>query len=239
MGKRTLSNILGVVTMLSLLLGACSPGSTREPTETSPAKPTSSPTNPPPTAPPPTPPAAGEAAPIVVQRTPEAGAELPPDGAIELVFDRAMDRGSVEEALQVGPGVSGKVTWADERTVSFKPARDLKRDAAYQVALAADARAADGTALKDDYRFEFRTVGYLTVSQVVPAPDAKDVEAESTITVMFNRPVVPLTAISDPATSAMPQPLTLDPSIAGEGEWINTSIYVFRPDGPLAGGTTY
>ena len=233
MGKRASSNILGVLTMLSLLLGGCAPGSTPQPTETSPPKPTSSPTGPAPTPP------AGEAAPIVVQRTPEPGAELPPDGAIELVFDRAMDRGSVEKALRVGPGVSGSVTWADEKTVSFKPARDLKRDEAYQVALAAEAQAADGTALEDDYGFEFRTVGYLSVSQVIPAQGAEDVEAGSTITVMFNRPVVPLTAISDPARSVLPQPLTLNPPVEGEGEWLNTSIYVFRPDGPLAGGTTY
>ena len=238
MGKRTMLNILGVLTMLSLLLGACAPGPTPEPTETSSVSPTPSPTDPPPTAPPPTPPA-GEAAPIVVQRTPEAGAELPPDGAIELAFDRAMDRRSVERALRVGPRVSGNVIWLDDRTVSFKPARELKRAETYQVALAADARAADGMRLRDEYRFEFRTVGYLAVSQVMPAPGSREIEAESTITVMFNRPVVPLTAISDPAHSALPQPLTLDPPMEGEGEWINTSIYAFRPDGPLAGGTTY
>ena len=33
----------------------------------------------------------------------------------------------------------------------------------------------------------------------------------------------------------LPHPLTLDPAVPGTGEWINTSIYVFRPDQPLAG----
>jgi hypothetical protein len=186
-----------------------------------------------------TPPPVRDVAPVVIQRTPERGAELPPDGTIELVFDRAMDRTSVEEALQVQPGVKGSVEWADERTVRFKPARDLKRDAAYQVTVGAQAKASDGESLVDDYRFDVHTVGYLEVSQVVPASGAADVEAESTITVMFNRPVVPLTTVSDPAYEDLPHPLTFDPPVEGDGEWLNTSIYAFAPDGPLAGGTTY
>jgi uncharacterized protein YfaS (alpha-2-macroglobulin family) len=175
----------------------------------------------------------------VVQRTPEPGAELAPDGAVELVFDRAMDRSSVESAFQVSPAVTGNLEWASDRTVRFKPARDLKRDQEYAVTLGAEARAADGERLEDAYRFRFRTVGYLEVSQAVPAPDSRDVEAESTITVMFNRPVVPLMAVSDPAYEGLPQPVILDPPVAGQGEWINTSIYAFTPDGAMAGGTTY
>ncbi|MBS3784374.1 MAG: Ig-like domain-containing protein, partial [Anaerolineae bacterium] len=233
MGKRMLFDVLGLVTLLSLLLSACGPQMTPTPTETSTPEPSPSPTAVLPTPPP------GEASPIIVQRTPEPGAELAPDGAIELVFDRAMDRASVEKALQISPSVAGSLAWADERTVRFKPARDLKRNADYQLTVGSQATAADGESLKDDYRFSFRTVGYLAVSQVVPAPGSVDVEAESSITVMFNRPVVPLMAVSDPAYEDLPQPLALDPPVEGDGEWINTSIYTFTPDGPLAGGTTY
>ncbi len=59
----------------------------------------------------------------------------------------------------------------------------------------------------------------------------------SAITVMFNRPVVPLTSLADQAS--LPNPLALDPPASGQGEWLNTSIYIFRPDKPLAGGQTY
>jgi len=150
-----------------------------------------------------------------------------------------MDHGSVEDAFQVSPEVSGSLEWADERTVRFKPARDLKRDTEYRVAVGPKAKATDGNLLDGAYRFRFRTVGYLEVTQVVPAPDTENVEATSTITVIFNRPVVPLTVVSDPAYADLPQPLTLDPPIEGSGEWLNTSIYVFTPAKPLAGGTTY
>nr|NLD41438.1 Ig-like domain-containing protein [Actinomycetales bacterium] len=180
---------------------------------------------------------------VVIQRTPERGQELRPDGAIELVFDRAMNRASVEAALQVSPAVKGSFEWPDERTVRFQPDKPLKRESEYQVTIGAEARANDGNPLDGAYRFRFRTVGYLEVAQVIPADDTQDVEATGTITVIFNRPVVPLQLVSDPTRADLPaqarQPLIIDPPVSGAGEWLNTSIYVFTPDLPLAGGTTY
>ncbi len=226
--------VLASIVVLGMLLGACgrgpAPTPTLEPTATS---------QPSPTFPPYTPPPPGNVAPRIIQRTPEPGEELLPSGAIELVFDRAMDRASVETAFDVSPDVRGSLEWADERTVRFKPARDLRRDAEYVITVDSQARAADGGSLDGAYRFDFRTVGYLQVSQAVPAPGATDVEAESIITVMFNRPVVPLTAVSDPAYEDLPQPLIIDPPLEGTGEWLNTSIYTFAPAGAMAGGTTY
>ncbi len=221
-----LHRILSAVVLLSLLLSACG---------TSTATPASTPTPRPPYVPPPP----GTVSPIVIQRTPDRGEELPLDGAIELVFDRPMDQDAVEEAFTISPQVDGTFEWQDERTLRFKPATPLERDASYEVYVGAAAKDSDGQSLDGAYYFQFRTVGYLAVTQVIPAPDTTEVEAQSTITVMFNRPVVPLLAVSDPARSALPQPLVLDPPVAGQGEWLNTSIYVFTPDEPLAGGTTY
>ena len=225
MKKSSLYRVL-VLVLLGSVLGGC----------LCPAGPTATPA---PTMPPYTPPPPDNVAPIVIQRTPEPGEELATDGAVQLVFDRAMDKRSVESALLVGPDVSGKVEWIDDRTVNFRPDRSLERDTEYLVTLGPEAKAADGNAVDGAYRFRFRTVGFLEVAQVIPAPDTADVQAESTITVIFNRPVVPLMAVSDPSYADLPQPLTINPSIAGSGEWLNTSIYVFTPDKPLAGGTTY
>jgi len=226
MSTRSLSKAMALVVSLGLLLGACGP----KPTPTPTIVPTFSPYTPPPP---------GAVPVVVVQRTPERGEELPPGGAIELVFDRAMDRGSVEAAFRLSPEVGGDFEWADGRTVRFKPARDLKRDTEYQATLGPEAKATDGNPLDGEYRFRFRTVGYLQVAQVIPAPDTQDVEATGTVTIIFNRPVVPLTAVSDPDYAGLPDPLTFDPPVEGDGEWLNTSIYVFTPAAPLAGGTTY
>ncbi|MGV2434917.1 MAG UNVERIFIED_CONTAM: hypothetical protein LVT10_08550 [Anaerolineae bacterium] len=37
----------------------------------------------------------------------------------------------------------------------------------------------------------------------------------------------------------LPQPFSLEPNATGTGEWLNPSIYVFRPSVPLEGGQTY
>ncbi len=61
--------------------------------------------------------------------------------------------------------------------------------------LAQGAKAQDGAPLNGAYQFRFATSGFLEVGQVIPADGAQDVQADSTITVMFNRPVVPLTSV--------------------------------------------
>lgn len=80
--------------------------------------------------------------------------------------------------------------------------------------------------------------GGLAVTDVLPAPDTSDVVTNSTITVIFNKPVVPLGLSSDSALD-LPDPLQFEPAVAGTGEWLNTAIYLFRPDPALSGGTDY
>lgn len=182
----------------------------------------------------PAPPA--QAAPTLIARSPAQGEALAPGAPIELVFDRAMDQASVAAALSVA-GVTGAVSWPDARTARFTPATSLQRAATYEVALGDSAKAADGTPLAAPLRFRFATAGFLEVGQVIPADGANEVQPGATITVFFNRPVVPLTAVE--AQGNLPQPLTFNPPIQGRGEWLNTAIYTFTPAAPLAGGTTY
>ena len=182
------------------------------------------------------PPLPDRAAPILVARSPEPGQALDPGAPIELVFDRPMDRASVAAALSVA-GVTGAIEWPDARTVRFVPSAPLQRNSTYEVFLRETAKGEDGLPLAAPVRFRFATAGFLEVGQVIPADGATDVQPNSTITVFFNRPVVPLTAIESQAN--LPQPVTFDPPIAGRGEWLNTAIYTFTPDAPLAGGATY
>jgi hypothetical protein len=229
MKLKKLNSTLSALILLGLILSACRPATV------TPTTPAPTPTPRPPYVPPP----AGTVSPVVIQRTPERGEELPLDGTIEVVFDRPMDHESVEAAFSLSPDVEGSFEWKDERTLRFRPSAPLDRDAEYEVYLAAGAEGGDGQPLDGAYYFQFRTVGYLEVTQVIPAPGTEETEADSTITVMFNRPVVPLLAVSDPAYAELPDPVTFDPPIEGAGEWLNTSIYVFTPAEPLAGGTTY
>ncbi|MEN8097429.1 MAG: Ig-like domain-containing protein, partial [Chloroflexota bacterium] len=171
---------------------------------------------------------------MVIDRSPEPGAELATDASIVLVFNQPMDRRAVESSFSIEPKVAGSFQWSDDQQLKFIPDKSLPRAGQYQVSLTSDATAATGAALRD-YSFDFNTVGFLQVAQVSPPEGSSGVEPDSHIIVIFNRPVVPLATLNDQAN--FPHPLTLDPSIKGKGEWINTSIYEFVPDGNFPGGT--
>lgn len=76
----------------------------------------------------------------------------------------------------------------------------------------------------------------LRVVEVVPNNGAT-VALTNDIVVIFNRPVVPLGTSLD--SDQLPSPLEITPAVAGRGEWLNTSIYIFTPTEGFAGGTTY
>ena len=243
MKRRQLAcSMLSMLGVLALLLGACAPLTpeatptvTEPEAEATPAPPTVTPL--PSATPLPFPP------PRLSQRSPAPGEELALEAPVELVFDQAMDRASVEAAfgLESGDGaadgIEGTFDWVDDRTVSFSATDSLEQGKWYSVTVGATARNVEGELLEEPVTFEFSTPGHLSVGQVVPAPDSEDVEPNTAVTVAFNRPVVPLMAIS--RQEELPDPLTFVPPVRGEGEWLNTSIYLFQPESGFLPATRY
>ncbi|MBN1312748.1 MAG: Ig-like domain-containing protein [Anaerolineae bacterium] len=176
--------------------------------------------------------------PQLVAQRPYPGEELPLDGSIDLYFDQAMDQASVSAALKTDPSLEVALTWVDDSTLRVTPQPgQLARASRYTLTIGSTARSAKGLTLEQAVDVEVETVGFLRVSEVVPAENASGVEPDSVITVLFNRPVVPL-GIAEGAPD-LPQPLRFSPDIPGTGEWLNTSIYQWTPSQPLGGGQTY
>ncbi len=176
--------------------------------------------------------------PQVVTSDPFPGEEMELESAIALRFDQPMDRAAVEAAWAIEPVVEGAFDWPRDDTLVFRPAQDLKQAQQYRVLLDDSAASANGLTLEQAVELNLQTIGNLEVSQVIPADGTQDVGADGAITVVFNRPVVPL--VSSDQQSSLPQPLIIDPPVEGEGNWVSTSIYRFEP-GPagFAGATTY
>ncbi|HLY29255.1 MAG TPA: Ig-like domain-containing protein, partial [Aggregatilineales bacterium] len=174
--------------------------------------------------------------PQVVETAPAHGEELPVDGSVTFYFDEPMDHASVEAAFSTLPVLKGALGWPSDSTATFKPSTPLNRATDYTFVLNATAKSQAGATLKDTFTLKLRTGGNLAVSQILPADGAKDVEATPTITVIFTRPVVPLGTVEQMAK--LPSPISLTPSADGQGEWLNTSIYTFKPN-QLQGGTRY
>jgi alpha-2-macroglobulin len=178
-------------------------------------------------------------APIVLDHTPTRGDALSVDGVVQLRFSEPMDHRSVETAWDLAPDVDGSFVWVDDRTVRFEPASAWERAVEYNLTLRSSARSSAGVEMDDPFSFSFRTVGFLTVIQALPAADADEIATSSDLFLMFSQPVVPLLSLSDPGRQDLPHPLQLEPTVAGHGEWLNTSVYVFTPSEPLRGGTRY
>ncbi|NIS81796.1 MAG: hypothetical protein GTO14_16665 [Anaerolineales bacterium] len=180
-------------------------------------------------------------APKVIAQRPVYGEESPLDTAFEIIFDQAMDTSKTSTLWQVidpdGIPLAGHTSWPDERTLLFQPDLLLQPDSSYQVILGTSVTSAEGVPLAAERTFVFNTVERLQVVQVFPDDGTFEVETDALITAMFNRPVVPLTTAEEQV--GFPQPLRISPPVDGQGEWLSTSVYVFRPEAPLTGGTTY
>lgn len=181
-------------------------------------------------------------APQVLYSSPAPGEDVLLDGAITIRFDQPMNQRAVEAAFTVTANdgnqkVTGNFSWPRPDTVVFTPQTELQRRQTYQVQIDETAASLNGLTLNVPVELTLQTVGALEVSQVIPANGSADVQTDGAITVLFNRPVVPL--VSSGQQADLPDPLILEPAVSGKGEWTSTSIYRFVPDAPLAGATTY
>jgi len=180
--------------------------------------------------------ASDQPAPQVLETVPDRGQELLVDGTLTLLFDQPMDRVSTEGAFTSEPSIKGSFSWPDESTLVFKPAVNLNRATSFKFTLSEKARSKEGVPLKGPFNITLRTVGELNIVQTIPTDGTTDIEANPTLTVIFNRPVVPLVSIEE--MKNLKNPLVIDPPAEGAGEWLSTSIYTYKPK-QLVGGTKY
>ncbi len=181
-------------------------------------------------------------APGVVQTSPAAGEELALDGAITILFDQPMDQESVVDSFSLSDAASsqkieGDFHWQGSDTVVFSPSLPLQLEKQYEVLVEDSARGRNGKPIREPVLLQVQTVGFLGVSQTIPAANSSEITTDAAIIVAFNRPVVPLVSTSQQGD--LPQPMELEPPVEGVGQWLSTSIYQFTPDLPLAGASQY
>jgi alpha-2-macroglobulin len=183
-----------------------------------------------------------EIAPAVIDTAPLEGQEMPlRDAQITFLFNQPMDQASVQDSFRAtaadGAGVTGNFSWdAAGEVLIFAPFGELTRGAEYRFEIGETAKARNGLAMKGPFKLALKSIGFLEVVQIIPADNTRDIEAKAAITVIFNRPVVPLTPLEEQGT--LPNPIEITPATTGTGMWINTSIYQFKADN-LTGGSNY
>ncbi|MCA0455767.1 MAG: Ig-like domain-containing protein [Chloroflexi bacterium] len=173
----------------------------------------------------------------VVQSSPATGQELAAGEPVTISFNQPINC-DTSGAFSISPAVEGSVT-CDNATASiiFTPSRDYARATPYTVTISTALQAVSGGTLLEPYTLEVNGQGYLEVTDVLPKDGSFDIATDAAITVIFNRPVVPL--VSSEEAAALPSPITISPAVEGTGEWLNTAIYVFHPEPGFAGGSQY
>ena len=179
--------------------------------------------------------------PYLVGQNPPTGQRLELLPSLEFTFDREMDQTKTADAFTLldakDKSVSGRKIWLDAKTFSFKPDSKLEPASLYKAIFSTSAIARDGQALQEEIRLDLTTIDLLAVGQVFPVDRTEDIDPTTNITVIFNHPVVPLQIKEE--QNDLPQPLIILPEVAGHGEWVNSSVYVFQPEQGLLSGTNY
>ena len=176
------------------------------------------------------------APPVPVKISPQPGAEIAAGTPIEITFSREIDPATAKAAVRVEPAVKGKIV-VEGRTLKFEPETQLEPGGMYKLLISTDLKSKHGTPLSHPLYLFFQSRSNLRVSKVSPAPNSKTVDPKSPITIVFNKPIVPLTTLEE--NQKLPSPITIEPPVKGEGRWINTSVYRFVPSEMMDAGATY
>jgi len=212
-------------TSLVILIGLLMTAGCGQPTTT----PTSTSVPPTPT-PPPVP-----LHPAIVEVSPLPGTEMSSQLRWTLVFSEAMNRASVESALAIEPATAGKFDWTDDLTVTFIPDQPLDALSDYQITLGTGAQTQAGLNLVEEWSALYPGAIALRVTDWLPKPDMDEVASDTAIVATFNAPVVALGEDANPSLVGF----SIDPPVAGRGEWLNSSTYIYYPENGLPGGKTF
>ncbi len=209
--------LLSLIVLVSLACSTSLPGAT-----TVQASPTATPSAPLP--------------PTIIETIPPVGSQIPLQSPLTIYFSEKMEHASVESAFSDSTATGGFIfNWVDDSTLTFVPKSALPANSKVSFTLAASAKSTNGLSMLQPISISYQTPGPLKIAQVLPAASALEVSPDSAVVIAFNQPVVALGADPD----SLPAGLTIEPSVQGKGEWLNTSTYIFHADPALAGGAQY
>ncbi|MCU0464314.1 MAG: Ig-like domain-containing protein [Anaerolineae bacterium] len=156
------------------------------------------------------------------------------DQPVTLTFDRPLDCSDGSVTVVSPADAAGETTCAGN-ALTFTLTTPLERGQTYRL-IVDGAQGEDGAEQTAPVGIDLLAQSALQVTSFTPSDGQEEVATTSTVTVAFNRPVVPLVSLDDQAN--LPSPITFDPPLTGTGVWLNTSIYQFTPDPVLPGGQT-
>lgn len=164
----------------------------------------------------------------------KSGTEIPLDTKIEVVFDRPVVKSQVVRAFVITPKIDGRISWSGDNRLQFSPTSTLSRGSTYTISfknLIFSKFFIPGKITS----FSFKSIGDPRV--VLASPQNELPGDFAPITVVFDRPMIPLTTATNSAEK-LPA-FTIIPKVEGSGRWLGTTSYQFQPEKKYRRATTY
>lgn len=147
---------------------------------------------------------------------------------IQINLPKGVSKEGAEQQIAFDPDLAGEwVATEQPQVIAFKPAKKLEVGKYYTVALAA----AEGEIVKD-----FQADEDPVIVDIFPKAGS-EADESSAITVVFNRPMVPLTTLSELENDDVP--VTITPATEGKFKWISTRSLQFIPKNTLIRSAHY
>lgn len=168
--------------------------------------------------------------PNLVSYSPKGNYALPNDPLV-VVFNQAMDQGSVANGFFISPSVAGEIVWDDEATFRFVPQGErFQKSTSYEVTFKSDIKSAAGGTFTTDTKYSFTTVGNVKVVSFTPLNGSNNANPNNTnISLEFDQPV---------DQNSVSERLTIQPSIAFDKIWEGNKLTLLTA-GKLAYQTRY
>ena len=160
---------------------------------------------------------------------------------IEIDFGEEMDTESVEERLELPETLSGSLSWKDESTLVIESNAPLVLGESFEVVVGPGAQSKIGIPFPTKKTFYFSVSGSPEIIERLPVPGSTDVPSNATLTMIFDRPVVPLTTVGQRVnmTEETDFPISIDPPVDGRWRFVSTTTLEFQPGDNLDLATHY
>ena len=161
------------------------------------------------------------------------------ESPLSIHFASPMDEDSVAEHITIDPPVEGEAQWKDAQTMLFQPSAALTLSGTYTVTVDPQAERRDRAVLGESVVIRYFVAGSPAVVQQIPPPGSDTVSPNQPVTIVFDRPMVPLTTISERGMQLAEWPVTVTPPLEGTWKWLSTTTAEFAPRKGFAPGTEY
>lgn len=151
-----------------------------------------------------------------------------------------LDHQSVETLAVLPQNFTYSSTWSGDNW-SLQPKTPLTIGESIVITVPRTTLRSDGTPLGKDLTFTFKILGSPKVSAVLPIDQSAQVPLDAELSVIFDRPMVPLTQVQGSPSQKLFSSwlVTVDPPVQGQWKWMGSTTATLKPSKKLLRATRY